>query len=253
MIKVVKAASIFSIDIVAGSDMYPKKKIIVIEDNDFYRSALKNLIDAQEDLEVVAEAADGAEALSILKRLSADLVLLDLRLPKSSGFDILREIAGDPALRVLVLTALESEESIHAALEAGADGYCFKDVGTAELLSAVAAVLSGRRYISREATEDPGERRGEPRLGCDCAVVWAYFNKSDFSAGRLIDCSRNGCLFETPVAVLPGSTVLIRLESLPALHPPQKECLRSSAMAEVKWCVRRGGSYVAGARYHHPV
>lgn len=250
---VITAASTYSIDIAAGSVMQPKKKIIVVEDNDLYRSALKNLIDAQEDLEVVAEAADGAEARSILGRLTADLVLLDLRLPKSSGFDILRKIAGDPGLKVLVLTALESEESMHAALEAGADGYCFKDVGTADLLNAIATVLSGRRYVSRAAAEDSGERRGEPRLGCDCAVVWTHFNKSELTAGRLIDCSRNGCLLESPHAVLPGATVLIRLECKPAFQTSHKECLRSNAVAEVKWCIRRGGGYVAGARYHHPV
>ncbi len=102
--------------------MSSKKKIIIVEDNDLYRSAVKKLISAQSDMEVVAEAVDGIEAFEVLERHAADLVLLDLRLPGSSGYEILRDAGGNPGMKILVLTALEGEDNIRAALDAGADG-----------------------------------------------------------------------------------------------------------------------------------
>jgi CheY-like chemotaxis protein len=231
-----------------------KKKIIIVEDNDLFRSSLKSLINSQDDLQVVAEAADGQKALEIIKRLPADLVLLDLRLPKLSGYQILREISGNPSMKIMVLTALESNQSIRIALEHGADGYCSKDVGRAELLAAISAVLSGERYISRAELDYPDEKRLEHRPGCDCTIQWSYFNQSEFASGRLINCSRNGCLFSTRKAVIDGSTIYIRLEAR-GLEAHQKlpDCMRSGGVAEVKWCLKLADRYLVGAKYHLPV
>jgi DNA-binding response OmpR family regulator len=157
-------------------------------------------------------------------------------------------------MKIMVLTILESNESIRAAMEAGADGYCFKDVGSAELLNAISTVLSGERYVSRAELDHPDEKRTEDRTNCDCIMQWAYFNKPDFSAGRLINCSRKGCLFETNKAVVSGSTILIRLEHcVRGVQEKLPDCLRSSAVAEVKWCRKRDKDYLVGARYHFPV
>lgn len=233
--------------------MPSKKKIIIVEDNDIYRSALKELINSRDDLEVVAEATDGVEALEVLERQAPDLVLLDLRLPGTSGYEILREAGGNPAMKIMVLTVLESQESIREAMDAGADGYCFKDVGSAELLKAIATVLSGGRYISG-GRADPSEKRAEARHTCDCPIQWAYFNKMAFSPGRLVNCSRTGIFFESRQPVLPGATVLVRVERCPPdRQPATPACLRSNAVAEVKWCRPRGKIYLAGARYHYPV
>ena len=117
--------------------MDTKKKIIIVEDNDLYRAALKDLINSQDQLEVVAEAGSGREALKIIKQFPADLVLLDLRLPDRNGYDILPEISKNADVKILVLTILESDHNIWAAFEAGADGYCFKDVSSQELLELV--------------------------------------------------------------------------------------------------------------------
>ena len=114
--------------------MDTKKKIIIIEDNDLYREALKDLINAQNHLTVVAEAGSGVEAIKIIKQVAADLVLLDLRLPEASGYDVLPEISKSTDAKILVLTILESDHNIRAAFDAGADGYCFKDVSSQELL-----------------------------------------------------------------------------------------------------------------------
>ena len=231
--------------------MEAKKKIIIVEDNDLYRAALKDLINAQDQLEVVAEAGSGGEALKIIKQFPADLVLLDLRLPDRSGYDILPEISKSTDSKILVLTILESDHNIRAALEAGADGYCFKDVSSQELINAISSVLDGVRYVSPTTLSYPEERRAEQRQACNCNIVWAYFNKNNKVSARMLNCSRAGCYFETPQQVITGSTVLIRLEKS-AAGSEKTVCgpVRSSAVAEVKWYDRRKNQYGVGVRYH---
>lgn len=231
--------------------METKKKIIIVEDNDLYRAALKDLINAQDQLEVVAEAGSGGTALKIIKQFPADLVLLDLRLPDRSGYDILPEISKSTDSKILVLTILESDHNIRAALEAGADGYCFKDVSSQELLNAISSVLDGVRYVSPTTLGYPEERRAEQRQACNCNIVWAYFNKNNKVSARMLNCSRAGCYFETPQPVITGSTVLIRLEM--SESEPQSNTagsVLSNAVAEVKWCDNRNNQYGAGVRYH---
>jgi CheY-like chemotaxis protein len=232
--------------------METKKKIIIVEDNDLYRAALKDLINAQENLEVVAETASGGEALKIIKRFPADLVLLDLRLPGKSGYDVLPELSKSTDAKILVLTILESDHNIRAAFEAGADGYCFKDVSSQELINAITSVLAGVRYVSRPTLSYPDERRAEQRQACDCKIVWAYFNKDNLVSARMLNCSRTGCYFETPQHLSNGSTVLIRLEkSTTGIERNVSGSVRSSAVAEVKWCDKRNNNqYGVGVRYH---
>jgi len=231
--------------------METKKKIIIVEDNDLYRAALKDLINAQEDLEVVAETVSGGEALRVVRQFAADLVLLDLRLPGRSGYDILPELSKNTDAKILVLTILESDHNIRAAFEAGADGYCFKDVSSQELISAISSVLAGERYVSQATLGYPEERRAEHRQACDCNIIWAYFNKDNMVSARMLNCSRSGCYFETPQHLTTGSTVLIRLEKYAAgAGRNASGPVRSSAVADVKWCDQRNRQYGVGVRYH---
>lgn len=227
------------------------KKIIVVEDNDLYRAALKELINSQENLEVVAEAASGEEAIKVAAAFPADLVLLDLRLPGISGYDALPRLSKSTDAKILVLSILESQHNIRASLEAGADGYCFKDVSSQELLKAIATVLSGERYVSRPAMDYPEERRAEPRQSCDHSIVWVYFNRDSAVPARMLNCSRIGCYFETPQPVTTGATISIRLEYHPTGSRDHTLGLaRSYAVAEVKWCDPCSGKFGVGARYH---
>ncbi|MCU0559013.1 MAG: response regulator transcription factor [Desulfobacterales bacterium] len=231
--------------------MESKKRLIIVEDNDLYRAALKELINAQAHLEVVAEASSGAEALRVAKEVPADLVLLDLRLPGGSGYAVLPELSGSVAAKILVLTILESDHTIRAALEAGADGYCFKDVGSQELIHAIETVLAGIRYVSRSGVNYPHERRRELRQACDFIVAWAYFNKSGSVAARMLNCSPAGCNFETTHPVAAGATLLIRLEGAAAgAGEAAPEYLRSNVVADVKWCQPRSRRFAVGAKYH---
>jgi CheY-like chemotaxis protein len=228
-----------------------KKKIIIVEDNDLYRAALKDLINAQDHLEVMAEACSGVEAIKIIKQFSADLVLLDLRLPEASGYDVLPEISKNTDAKILVLTILESDHNIKAAFDAGADGYCFKDVSSQELLDAISSVLDGVRYVSRPGLSYPEERRAEHRQACDYNIVWAFFNKANLVFARMLNCSPGGCYFETSQNVTTGSSVSIRLDR--SVTGPQNSTavpVLSNVVAEVKWCDKRNNQYGVGARYH---
>jgi CheY-like chemotaxis protein len=231
-----------------------KKKIIIVEENDLYRTALKNLINSTHDLEVAAEAANGREALEILNLFSADLVILNLRQSDVTGYSVLQEIVSLARTKTMVLTQLEPEETIQRAMTAGANGYCLKDVSSAELLGVISRVLSGERYIPPARSGYRDEKRIGYRQECDCSIEWAYFNKMKFAAGRMINCGREGCYFETDQPVLPGSTVLIRI--VPGSCGPKRrlpDCLRSNAVAEIKWCRQESQRYIVGAKYHYPV
>ncbi len=236
-----------------GDDMETKKKIIIVEDNDLYRAALTDLINSQEQMEVVAETDNGAEAMKIISQFPADLIVLDLRLPGISGYDILPEISKSSSAKILVLTILESDHHIRSALAAGADGYCFKDASSQELINAISSVLAGERYVSRPTSHYPGERRAEQRQSCNCNIVWAFFNKDNLVPSKMLNCSRSGCYFETSQHLPTGSTVLIRLTKGGAIIDRHiSGCVRSSAIAEVKWCEQLDKDYGAGVRYHFP-
>jgi DNA-binding NarL/FixJ family response regulator len=214
---------------------------------------LKDLINAQDPWEVAAEAGSAEEALEMIKRLPADLVLLDLRLPGASGYEVLRELSQRTQTKILVLTILESDHSIKAALEAGADGYCFKDVSSQELIHAISSVLAGGRYVSQATASYPLEQRRERRQPCDCNILWTYFNRENFVAAKMLNCTRSGCYFETPQHLTSRSTVLIRLEKCASgSEDTTVGALRSTAVAEVKWCQKRNDVYGVGVRYHFP-
>ncbi len=127
-------------------------RILIADDHAVLRAGLRMLINAQADMEVIAEAKDVLETLDAVRRLHPDLVLLDLSMP-GSGFRALREIHAlpDPP-RVLVLTMHEDEEYLREALRLGAAGYIVKAAADQELLSAIRAVMRGDVYIHPSMT-----------------------------------------------------------------------------------------------------
>ena len=127
----------------------PKKiRLLIADDHFVVRMGLAALIDAQADMEVVGEAADGVEAVEQFRRLKPDVVIVDLRMPAMDGISatiaIMKE---DPAARVMVLSTYDGDVDIHNALRAGALGYLLKGAVSDELVQAIRTVHSGRRYI----------------------------------------------------------------------------------------------------------
>jgi DNA-binding NarL/FixJ family response regulator len=128
-------------------------RVVVADDQDLIRAGLAMILDAQPDLEVVGEAADGRQAVAIVRRTAPDVVLMDVRMPGMDGVAATREIvAARPATRVLVLTTFDLDEYVLGALRAGASGFLLKDAPRASLLAAVRAVAAGDVLLSPEVT-----------------------------------------------------------------------------------------------------
>ena len=130
-------------------DMGKKKTIVIAEDQTLVRQGLRSLLSSEPELQVVAEAENGLDAIRCAVKHKPDLILLDLAMPKMSGISALKEIKRQfPGIKILALTFHTSEEYILEAFESGADGYCLKNDTHAELISAIKNVLSGKIYLS---------------------------------------------------------------------------------------------------------
>ncbi len=128
-------------------------RIVLVDDQELVRTGFKMVLDAQPDMEVVAEAADGAEAIACASRYQADVMIMDARMPRMDGVEATRQIrlAGDRP-RVLMLTTFDLDEYAFAALKAGASGFLLKDVPPDELLFAIRAVHSGDAVVAPSTT-----------------------------------------------------------------------------------------------------
>lgn len=131
-----------------GMQEYPARqgawRIVVADDQDLYRQAIRQTLQSQADLKVVAEAADGRQTLELCRRLAPDLVLMDLVMPVMEGVAATRLIKQEnPKTRVLVLTALDESSSLSDCIDAGAEGYILKDAQADRLIDAVRRVLAG--------------------------------------------------------------------------------------------------------------
>lgn len=134
--------------------MSEKKKVMIAEDHQMLREGLKAILSGRQDLEIVAEAVDGLQAVRKVKKVRPDLLLLDLSMPRMNGLSVLQEVKSSlPATRVLVLTIHESEQYVRETFAAGADGYCSKNSSRQELLVAIDSVLAGRVYLSPAIAE----------------------------------------------------------------------------------------------------
>jgi len=129
--------------------MDSKKQIFIVEDHRLFREGLKAMLSPNPEYEIAGEAEDGLEAVRLIRKTKPDLVLLDLSMPRVSGFSVLREIkAAMPEVKILVLSIHESDEYVLQAFEAKADGYAVKDSSREELRVAIRSVLYGKKYIS---------------------------------------------------------------------------------------------------------
>ncbi|MFJ4717428.1 response regulator [Streptomyces sp. NPDC088785] len=130
-------------------------RVLLADDQSLVRAGFRALLDAQRDIEVAAEAADGEEAVRLVRELRPDVVLMDIRMPVLDGLAATRTIGADPdlaAVRVVVLTTFELDEYVFEAIRSGASGFLVKDTEPEELLRAVRAVVRGDALLSPGVT-----------------------------------------------------------------------------------------------------
>ena len=127
--------------------------IMLADDQDLLRMGFRMVLDSQPDLEVVAEASDGREAIALAAEHAPDIVLMDVRMPDVDGVEATRAIvASGCASRIIILTTFDLDEYAYAALRAGASGFLLKDADPADLLSAIRAVASGDSVVAPSTT-----------------------------------------------------------------------------------------------------
>jgi DNA-binding NarL/FixJ family response regulator len=129
--------------------------VLLADDQALVRAGFRALLNAEPDIEVVAEAADGVEAVRLAQQTTPDVVLMDIRMPGVDGLEATRRIAADPALsgtKVVILTTFELDEYVFEALRTGASGFLVKDTEPVELLRGVRAVAAGDALLSPSVT-----------------------------------------------------------------------------------------------------
>lgn len=131
-------------------------RIVIADDHPIFRDGLRRLLEAEPDLKVLGEAADGAEAVKLARQLKPDILLLDLAMPKHPGLEALRDLSasGSSPVRVILLTAAAEKSQIVEALQLGARGVVLKDSATQLLLKAIHTVMSGEYWVGRESVSN---------------------------------------------------------------------------------------------------
>jgi DNA-binding NarL/FixJ family response regulator len=142
-----------------------KIRILIADDHYIVRMGLVALVSTEMDMEVVAEAADGNEALALFARHKPDLLLLDLRMPGKGGIQTIVEIRiGFPDARILVLSAFDGDEDIYRALHAGAQGYVLKNTTGDKLIPALRTVAAGQTWIPSDVASQLALRKIREQL-----------------------------------------------------------------------------------------
>jgi DNA-binding NarL/FixJ family response regulator len=151
-------------------------KVLLADDEGLVRSGFKVLLDLEDDITVVGEAATGAEAVERARATRPDVILMDIRMPQLDGIEATREIAklsGLEDVRVLILTTYDTDANVFEALQAGASGFLLKDAGPAELLHAIRVIAAGdallapritRRLIAQVTAQRTAAQDAENRL-----------------------------------------------------------------------------------------
>ena len=145
-----------------------RAQLIIADDHDLVRNGIQRMLANEPDLEVVAEATNGQEAVQLCRRLRPDLVLMDVRMPEMDGLEATREIKEEqPAVSVLVVTTYENPDYLLEALKAGAAGYIMKDAPKRQLINAIRRVLNGESPLNQELAtqlirrlaDEPGQQK----------------------------------------------------------------------------------------------
>jgi DNA-binding NarL/FixJ family response regulator len=140
-------------------------RVLVVEDHHMVRQGLVSLLNVVDDLKVVGEAADGVEAISQFRKRQPDITLIDLRMPRLGGVEVIERIRMEtPNARFIVLTTYDGDEDIYRALQAGARAYLLKGMTSEELIATIRSVHAGNSFIPPAIAQKLAERIGTEEL-----------------------------------------------------------------------------------------
>lgn len=149
-----------------------KLRLMVVDDHDVVRMGLRALIESQEDLEFLAEASGGQQAVAKAAECNPDIIIMDVRMPEGGGVEACREIRDrDPKIKILMLTSFSDDDALFNSIMAGASGYLLKGVSSTELVGAIRSLGEGKALLDAEVTQSVLERlrtgrfdEGDPKL-----------------------------------------------------------------------------------------
>jgi DNA-binding NarL/FixJ family response regulator len=140
-------------------------RVMLVDDHPAFRKGLSALLDSQPDLEVVAEAGDGCQAIDLFRQNKPDVLLMDLRLPGMGGVEVILAIRKEfPEARVIVLTTFDTDEDIYRAMQSGAKSYLLKDTAEDELAEAIRAVHAGEQKLPARVADRLAVRQKRAEL-----------------------------------------------------------------------------------------
>jgi DNA-binding NarL/FixJ family response regulator len=139
-------------------------RLVIADDQNLVRQGLRLILEAQPDIEVLGEAVNGLDAVTVVRRLRPDVVLMDIRMPELDGIEATRRLigGGDQACRVLILTTFDLDAYVFDALRAGASGFLLKDAPAAQLISAVRMIAAGDALLAPAITRRLIEEFSDP-------------------------------------------------------------------------------------------
>ena len=128
-------------------------RVVIADDQSMVRAGFRSLLQAEPDIDVVAEAADGEQAISAVRRFKPDVALLDIRMPNLDGLETTRRIVEDgSATRILILTTFDLDEYVYEGLRAGASGFLLKDASPEQLIAAIHVITEGEAVLAPSVT-----------------------------------------------------------------------------------------------------
>jgi DNA-binding NarL/FixJ family response regulator len=142
---------------------------LIADDQALVRSGFRMILEAREDIEVVGEAENGAEAVALVREHAPDVVLMDIRMPDMDGIEATRRVVAESETRVLVLTTFDLDEYVYNAIRAGASGFLLKDVRPNDLVDAIRLVASGNALLGPSVTRRLLERFADAPQASDAS------------------------------------------------------------------------------------
>lgn len=179
-------------------------KVIVVDDHAIVRQGFKALLNNETDIEVVAEAANGLEAIQLAREFIPDVIVMDLNMPKMSGIEATRQILTEnPAIKIIILSMVLDQACVSLALKSGAAGYTLKDCSSEELITAIHSVMAGFPHLCREVTALIVKDYTQDNAECQCEQPSSPLSKRELDVLRLIANGKNSkeIAFESGVSV----------------------------------------------------